>query len=93
MMQKITETTQFLKQNFFLIVTLILLFSPVIWGMCSLYYNGQVAGYKVQIETLQMQNKLLQDKYDEYKELFSKKPVQTGDDTPTVVDWSKYKSN
>lgn len=86
MKKEIGEFAKYLKENFFLILVLIVLLTPSIWKITDMYYEGRLETYKLQIEALKIKNEELERKKDDLKDLVISS--QEG-----VIDWSKIKSN
>ena len=59
----------FLKENFFLIIVLVFIISPVVWQLSSMYYSGRIEQYELQIETLKSENESLERKNQGFKEV------------------------
>jgi predicted transcriptional regulator len=79
----ITDQVKFLKDNFYLIIILVVLLSPIIWQISEMHFKQEMAGLRTQIESLKMQNEILQNKSDGFKELATE---------TSKIDWSQMES-
>lgn len=90
MKKEIEEFAGYLKENIYLIIVLIVLLTPTIWGIASIYYDGRIETYKSQNEVLKDKNKELEE---ENKELELKKDVfKEALTQESSTDWTAIKS-
>jgi len=82
---KVLEIADFIKQNMYLIIALVIVLSPTVWGLASIYYNDRVQFFKEQIDVLESQLETQKEKKEEFKELFQRKE--------STINWEDIQSN
>ena len=85
MKKEINEFANYIKENFSLLLVLIIILTPTIWKLSGMYYDGRIEGYKQQIENLKQQNEISEAKKKEFKAIVLSSQEH-------VSDWSNIES-
>ena len=81
---EIKELAEYVKKNLSLILVLLVIMTPSVWTISSLYYSGKIDTLEAKNDFLSSLNQELENRKTEFKELLTEE---------NVIDFSNIRSN